>query len=178
MSQSATLYRISRDTFKRFAKSDNKQQFDIVSISKSYSTFQGSFVGLEYILSKGQDISTTEFINQIFNPKQSLGGQDIESLTPEEQFELHESENFIPYLDTATISNINDLLNKVSKTEIHSKYDAEELNQNEIYPSIWHTDNSPDQIFNERQILEDLAELKTIFKQANDDEDYILVFIG
>ena len=177
MSQSATLYRISQDIFKELDKPDNKQKFDINS-AKSYSIFQGSFMALEYILSKGQDDSTTELVNEIFNPKNSLGGQELESLAPEEQFEFYESGLYIPYLDTSTISKLHDFIVNISQTDIQSKYDSKELNDDGIYPQVWHNDNSPDQAYNERHILEDFEELKSIITQANAERDYIFVFVG
>jgi hypothetical protein len=177
MSQSATLYRISKDTFNQLDKPDNKQKFDINS-AKSYSIFQGSFMALEYILSKGQNNSITELVNEIFNPKLALGGQIFESLTPEEQFEFYESGLFIPYLDTSTISQLNDFISEILSLDISSKYDAKELNDNGIYPRVWHNDISPDQAYNERQILEDFEELKNIIKQADTEKDYIFVFVG
>jgi hypothetical protein len=66
MSQSATLYRISNDTFRQLEASVDRPQFEISS-AKNYTTFQGSFMGLEYILSKGQDIPTTKIINEILD---------------------------------------------------------------------------------------------------------------
>jgi len=156
---------------------DSKLQFDI-AYAKSHATFQGSIMGLEYILSKGQDDSTSELVREIFNPKQLLGGQDLNSLTPEEQLAFYESGRFISYLDKTAISKLNDFLDKVSEVDIHSQYNATELNNNGIYPEIWHDDNSPGQAYNKRQILDDLKELKTIFNQAAKQGDYILVFIA
>lgn len=75
-------------------------------------------MGLECILSKGQDISTTEIINEIFNPTKSLGGQDIEKLSPEEQMEFYENGGVIYYFDTITISKLNNLLDTFSETDI------------------------------------------------------------
>jgi hypothetical protein len=135
-------------------------------------------MALEYILSKGQNNSTTELVNEIFNPKHSLGGQNFESLTPKEQFEFYESGLFIPYLDISTISKLNDFLTNISQTDVSSKYNTNELNNNGIYPEVWHNDNSPDQAYNERHILEDLEELKTIIKKADTEKDYIFVFVG
>jgi Domain of unknown function (DUF1877) len=177
MSKSATLYRVSKDTFEQLKSSDNSRKFDSSS-TKSFATFQGSFVGLEYILTKGQDQLTTELLSEIFNPKEALGRQKFESLTPEEQFEFYESGSFIPYLDTTEISEINDLLDGVKGADIHAKYDAKEFNSNGIYPSVWHNDNSPDQAINKRHLLEDLTKLKTIIMQADQDKDFILVFVG
>jgi len=177
MSQSATLYRISQDTFGHLVKLDSKQQFDITS-AKSHATFQGSFMGLEYVLSKGQDALTVELIGEIFNPKQLLGGQEFNRLIPEEQLAFYERGRFIQYLDTTTISKLNDFLNTVLEIDIYSKYNATELNDNGIYPEVWHNDNSLDQAYNRRQILDDLKELKAIVSQAHNQGDYILVFVG
>jgi Domain of unknown function (DUF1877) len=178
MGQSATLYRISEDTFAQLEKSDTKHQFDIYSTSKSYSGFQGSFVALEYILSKGQDTKTAQIVSEIFNPSQKLGVKDFESLTSEEQMEFYENGGFIYYLDKSIVSCINQFLETVPESDIHKKYDAKELNDNAVYPGYWHNDNSPDQAFNLRHILEDILELKKIFKQASQDNNYILVYVG
>ena len=175
MSQSATLYRISKDTFRQLKESTGQEQFDI-SLAKNYAKFQGSFMGLKYVLSKGQYEPTTELVNKIFNPQQSLGKQDFDSLTPEEQFELYETQ--ISYLDTDVISKLNNFLNQVSDVDIQSKYDADELNENGIYPEVWHNENSPNQAFNELQLLQDFGELKKIINQADKEGDYILVFVG
>ena len=177
MSQSATLYRVSQDIFKQLDKTDNKQRFDINS-AKSYSVFQGSFMALEYILSKGQNSLTTELVTEIFNPKNSLGRQTFERLSLEEQFDFYESGLFIPYLDTSIIRGLNDFLVDIRTTDISSKYDSKELNDNGIYPQVWHDDNSPDKAYNHRHILEDFEELKTIIKQADAEQDYIFVFVG
>jgi len=177
MSQSATFYRVSQNTFKQLEITDNKQPFD-VSSAKEYTTLQGSFMALEYILSKAQDASAIKLINELFNPRQSLGDPDLESLTLEEQMEFYENGGAIHYLNYANVSKLSGLFDKFSKADIHSKYDSKELNENRIYPEVWHNDNSPDQAYNERHILDDFEQLKKIIKRASDDCDYILVFVG
>lgn len=177
MSQSATLYRISQDNFEQLERSKGNQRFDMDS-SKNFATFQGSFMALEFILAKGRDTSTIDIVNELFNPKNVLGQQEFDSLPPEEKFEFYESGKLIPYLNTATIAGLNDLLDKVSETDIHLNYDAKELNDNGIYPGVWHNDNSENMAYNERDILEGLAELKAIVSQAEKEKDFILVFIG
>ncbi len=177
MSQSATFYRVSQNTFRQLENSNNKKHFDI-STAKDYTTLQGSFMALEYILSKAQDPYAIELINELFNPTQSLGEPDLESLTLEEKMEFYENGGAIQYLDNVTISKLSGLLDKFSESDIHSKYDSNELNSNRIYPEVWHNDNSPDQAYNERHILDDFVPLKKIIKQAADDMDYILVFAG
>ncbi len=65
MGQSATLYRVSQNTFEKLNQPNNQQKFDINS-AKSYSIFEDSFMALEYLLSKDQNDSTIEIINEIF----------------------------------------------------------------------------------------------------------------
>ena len=179
MSQAATLYRISNQNFIKLEKLDNKNQFDFNSHSKDATTFEGSFMALEYILSKGQENLVSELINEIFSPKKSFGVFDISSATTDEEidFILKNSDTFIHYLDTKTISKLNHFLDKVSETDIHLKYSSKELNENGIYPRVWHDDDSKDFVYNKRQILEDLVKLKSIFSRATKENDYILVFI-
>ncbi|MDN3659533.1 DUF1877 family protein [Ferruginibacter paludis] len=142
MSQSATLYRVSQAIFRQLEQSIKEGPFDIDS-AKSYTIFQGSFMGLEFILSKGQDASTAKLVSEIFNPSQSFGGEEFKSLASEDRFDFYESGKLIPYLDIATISKLDEFLGKVSETGIDMNYDSKELNNNGIYPEVWHDDNAP-----------------------------------
>ena len=130
-------------------------------------------MGLEYILSKGGDRKTIEIIAEIFNPRQMLGEQDFSNLEIEDQFELLEDGSVIPYLDKATVSEIRKFLDLVSEQDIIANYNSKELNDNGIYPNVWHNDNSPDRAYNQRQIVEDFIQLKIIFEHADDDENFI-----
>jgi Domain of unknown function (DUF1877) len=179
MSQSATLYRISQDSFNELRNLDIKEDPNIGAMAKDYSLFQGSFIGLAYILSKGRNTATTELVNEIFNPTQSLRGEYFEGLTEEEKLEFFEKGgDFIQFLDIDIVSKINSLLRNISEEDIRSRYDARQLNDNGIYPEVWHNDNSPNQAYNERHIVEDFKELKSIIDKADNDKDYILVFVG
>lgn len=176
MSQSTTLYRIPKDKFSELENSGGNS-FE-PSWAKNYITLQGSFMALEFILSKDQDDSTIEQLQELFNPGQTIGGSNIgiEDLDSFEEFDFDDMP--IPYLDTETIGNIHNTLDKISSTEIESLYDAEELNSNGIYPEIWQYDNSQDQAFNFRHISEDFIALKSIIKKAAEEGDYIVVFEG
>lgn len=176
MGQSATLYRVSQSEFDRVSQLDEKQ-FDHTA-SKGSVEFLGSFMGLEFILSKDADQSVKELISEIFNPKDALSPEGYENLTWEEKFDAYDTGQVIYYLSPKLISDLNDLLNKISESDIHAKYDSAELNANDIYPNIWHDDESPDKAFNKSDILEGLAGLKTIMKQAALEQDYIFVFAG
>lgn len=177
MSQSATLYRISNDTFKQFASAGGNELFDL-SAAKGYATFQGSFMGLAFILIKQQDEVVTAHVSEIFNPTQSLGNQPPETLSPEELFDFFENNSSISYIDPATVNKIDMLLKTMSAEDIRQRFNADELNDNGIYPKAWHDDNSPDQAFNQRHVEDDFVRLKEVLQRANEEKDYIFVFIG
>jgi uncharacterized protein DUF1877 len=174
MSQSTTLYRVSKD---KFSELETSGSFD-PSLAKNYVTLEGSFMALEFILSKNQDDETADLVKELFNPGHSIGGQhfDLDDLESFEEFDL--SDTPISYLDIATIGNIHNILDNISTTELEDLYDSEELNSNGIYPEVWHDDNSPDQGFNLRQVSEDFVELKAMVKQAKEEGDYVVVFGG
>ena len=180
MGQAASLYRMSNEAFEKLKKEEKKDNFDFNAHSRYVTTFEGSFMALEYILAKGQDHSVKELISEIFSPKQSFGGLDLSGATTDDEIDLllKNSSISIPYLEPPTISKINDFLDIISEAEIHSKYDAKELNENGIYPWVWHDDNASNKVYNQRQIIEDTTALKSIFKKSCEAKDYILVFIG
>ena len=178
MSQSATLYRVSYEKFKELKDSDIIDLTNINAISKDSLTFLGSFMGIEFILAKGQDQKTASLISEIFYPNEELSNSDIEYLPLEDQNEIDDQEVRIPYLDSSTISRLNEFLVNFSETDVHSGYDSKELNDNGIYPGIWHNDNADNLVFNKRQILNDITKLKNLFYLANKEKDYILVFVG
>jgi len=178
MGQSASLYRVSSEVFSQLEISRNKQGSKISSFAKDYAIAQGSFMAIEFLLSKIEDPSAVELAGELFNPKQALCGDNFDDLTMEEQMDLFEKGGIIPYLTRETVHRINLLLDKFSESYLHEKYDPKELNASRIYPEIWHDDNSPDLAFNEQHIQDDMIPIKKIFKDAAKDEDYILVFVG
>jgi hypothetical protein len=176
MGQSATLYRISKKEFDRISQLDQKE-FDYSAV-KSSAEFIKSFVGLEFVLAKGQDEISAELIRGIFNPIDALSPDGYENLTWEEKFDAFDAGQVIYYLSPKFISDLNAVLDKITEADIHAKYDSAELNANDVYPAIWHDDESPNLAFNRTNILEDLAGLKTIISQAVAEQDYIFVFVG
>lgn len=178
MSQSTTLYRISKQKFNDL-ESSGGESFN-ASLAKNYITLEGSFMALEFILSKDQDDSVIEQVSELFNPSQSIGEQTIgiDDIDSFEEFDFDNLGASIPYLDAATIAGIHAFLNKVSNEELESLYDADELNSNGIYPEMWHNDNSPEQAFNFRHVSDDFTGLKEIIKKAAEEGDYIVIFEG
>jgi hypothetical protein len=178
MSQSTTFYRISKDKFSELDTSGG-HSFE-PSLAKNYITLEGSFMALEFILSKNQDDATIEQVKELFNPGQSIGEQNfnLNDLESFEEFDFDNMGSSISYLDAGAIAGIHTILNRLSIEEIESLYDSEELNSNRIYPEVWHDDNSPDQGFNLRQVSEDFTELKAMIKQAKEEGDYVVVYGG
>lgn len=135
-------------------------------------------MALEYILSKGRNQSTIELVIEIFNPTQAIGGQDFDEFAAIEDFDLAEIAFSTPYIGMATIAGINAFHDKISTADIANLFDAAELNKQGIYPEVWHNDNSPDQAFNVRHMMEDIEELKSLVGQAAEVQDYIMVYGG
>lgn len=179
MSQSATLYPISQESFAIIekAKGKNVRPFDYTS---EYETFQGTFMGLEFVLSKDRDKATISLIEEIFNPKKTVGQADTNNLdfSKLSQDELESLTDFISYLSPEKVEKINNILTKISEQEVADKYNSEELNTNEIYPWCWHDDESEDQAFNKKHLLQDFKLLKDFFNKAASNKNYILCFVG
>jgi len=177
MSQSVTLYRILKTDFEE-NRSDQQQ---LISLAKGFATFEQSFLGLDFVLKKGEDDSTQKVLDEIFNPV-STGENGTEpnfdNLNDEELDDLFLEENLFSHLPTDKVRAINSKLEKLTKEDIAARFNPEELNENDIYPSVWHSDNSPEQAFNSKHILEDFEQLKSLFSQASEKKEYILQFIG
>jgi len=178
MGSSATFHRISADNFNIIQQAPGGTILSYPSLAENAATCTGSHWALEFILSSGQENKTIELISEIFTPKKAIGEEEFNVLPPEQKWEMYERGDYIPYLDPVIISKFSNLLDNMSENDIKSKYDAKELNDNEIYPKVWHNDNSADHSFNERHIVEDFLELKGIFKAADKEKNYILVYIG
>lgn len=175
MSQSTTFYRLSASAFDRLKNTRPTPDFDY-AVARDYVCLQGSFMGLEFVLAKGRGEAETGLLAELFSPSQTLGDADLDSLPPEELGMAYE--RMIHYLAPERITAINDLLSRISEADIHSQYDAAELNRNDIYPYVWHSDNTPDKAFNEHKLTEDLGLIQSLFQQARKENDYIVVFTG
>lgn len=173
MGQSASIYRVSADDFELLKKSKNRKDYRLLELSKDSSIFQGSFMGIEFILAKNQNEKTKRILFEIFYPSDSLGEEKLEDM------DEYDSGNHIPFLDNSKVEQINEIIQKITDKVIIERYSSTELNSNGIYPSgAWHDDNSENKVFNLRQTIEDITEIKKIFKSANENNDYLLVFVG
>jgi len=82
MSQSATLYRITKEDFDKIV--EQQDNLDSVDTKAIYETFAGTHEGLKFVLSKfGND----ELIEQIFYPKTFIGNEVDYNNMDDEAFE-------------------------------------------------------------------------------------------
>jgi hypothetical protein len=179
MSQSATLYRITKENFHKIEKREARHVIPS-EITEGDVTFQGTFMGLEAILSKCVKDFDRELIFEIFNPSQYIGPTDsnIFNLDSDEDEQFSEIESAVGYLPPSRVKKISSLLNNIEESLVSNNYNSEELNADGIYPGCWQDDDEAGNVFNKRQILEDFALLKGVFQAAFQQENYILSYVG
>jgi hypothetical protein len=177
MSQSSTLYIVTQETFKEIEKANGKK-ISPSKLTNTFFTFQGSSMALEFLLSKGRDESTKKLIEEIFNPQSCIGISDVSMMdfNSIEEEELWNLLDGVVYISPEKGQLISSILDSIIEEEISNNYNSDELNNGGIYPEIWHDDNSEDQAFNQKHILEDFKELKSLLKKAAENQDYILVY--
>jgi hypothetical protein len=155
-------------------------------IMKIYNNNQGRFNSpneVVYEKKSEKKVITTwgETAENLFLPNKYLG-EKIDTNSPEflalnenKQMELFESGGMIFYLSPDEILISSKFLNQIEEELIISNYNSKELNDEGIYPSIWHNDNSENIVYNLRQLLEILRNLKTFFSKASKTSNYVIV---
>lgn len=175
MSQSTTIYSISKRLFEELKKSENRREIEIHKKAKKYYTFQNSFLGIEFVITKNKSETDKKILSQIFNPSEYLGNFDFENSDLDEMMDFMESGNYFPYLNHEKLVVISKLLSEIEELEIKDKYDADELSENDIYPSKWAYENHNGQSCNLNHLIEDFSELKKIIVEASEEENYLLI---
>ncbi|MBC7524611.1 MAG: DUF1877 family protein [Flavobacterium sp.] len=179
MGQSATLYPIDKSGFSKII--DNPKNFGLFKISKRSEIFDKSFDGLQFVLSKGLDKKNKELIEQIFYPKIFVGEQldfskiDFENVPDDFDFEDHT----ISYNDPDKVLEIYQLLATITLNRFQSNFDHNELNKHEIYPGdVWNDKKEEKVAFNIRHMTIEFESLKSIFKTAKENDEYLLSYVG
>lgn len=172
MGQSATLYRVSQAVFGQIAA--QPEDVAIIEEAKEYITFEQTFEGIRFILSREQDEHTLPLVDQLFYPHSAVGQEDIEMDIEDIDFDKES----INYHSPETVAEISELLDGMSEVQFTALYDAAELNRQGIYPSIWSDSTNPDQAFTRSHLLQDFTMLKVFFTAAKAEADYILCFVG
>ena len=175
MSQSTTIYSISKVLFDELKNSENRKEIKIYNRAKNYYTFQNTFMGIEFLLMKGKSEITKNILNQIFNPTEYLGDFDFENANFEEMMDFMDSGNYFPYLVEEKLIEISKILSEITESEIKNSYDATELNENDIYPKQWTNKIIEGESNNVQYLIEDFTELKKIIVEASKNENYLLI---
>ena len=178
MSQTTTIYSISKELFVELKNSENRKEIKIHNRAKDFYTFQNSFMGIEFVLTKNKSETTKSVLNQIFNPTEYLGDFDFENQDFEEMMDFMESGNYFPYLNIEDLTEISKIISEITEAEIKEKYNATELNENNIYPNEWTNENIEGESNNLNHLIEDFSELKKIIIQASKEENYLLICSG
>lgn len=173
MSQSITLYRISQENFEIMKA--NPGATVILDISRENIVFPQTFEGLKFILSKEQDEPAITLLEQMFYPETYVGKEidlgDLEILTEDIDFES----TAIYYNDTDRVADMHAFLENISLEQFHKLYDAQELNENDIYPyNVWVEEGAPDRAFTRAHLASEFADLKNFIAAAKAENDYIL----
>jgi Domain of unknown function (DUF1877) len=178
MSQSTTIYSVSKEFFNELRNSENRKEIKIHNRTKDYYTFQNSFMGIEFVLMKDQSEINKNILNQIFNPIDYLGEFDFENPDLEEMMDFMESGNYVPYLSNERVAEINKILSEITESEMQSKYNPIELIQNDIYPNEWNNENVNGESNNLNHLIKEFSELQKIINQASKEENYLLICSG
>ena len=178
MSQSTTIYSISKVIFDELKNSENRIEVKIHNRTKDYYTFQNTFKGIEFLLMKDKSEITKNILNQIFNPTEHLGNFDFENANFEQMFNFMNSGNYFPYLTKEKIIEINRIISDISESEMKNNYNATELNENDIFPNEWTNENREGESNNSQSLIEDFLELKKIIAKATKEENYLLICSG
>ena len=119
-------------------------------------------MGIEFVLTKDKSELHKNILNQIFNPKDFLGDFDFENPDFDEMLDFMESGNYFPYLSIEKVTEIAKIISEINESEIKDKYNATELNDNDIYPKDWAEKNIAGESNNLNHLIDDFGELKKI----------------
>ncbi|MBW8683325.1 DUF1877 family protein [Chitinophaga rhizophila] len=176
MSQSITLYRISPQHFEML-KAD-PEGTGILNISKEHIVFPQTFEAIRFILSKEQDEETESLIKQIFYPeayierKVDIAGMEMLS----DDLDLDDTAIYYNHVDD--VADMDAFLQTISVEQFHKRYDPQELNKNNIYPSkVWTEEGAPDRAFTRSHLAGEFADLKSFMAAAKLDGDYVLSYV-
>jgi hypothetical protein len=172
MSQSATIYRITEDTFKKL----NSALSDFVPHKNciDYEVFNQTHEGLQYMLTKGQPEKICKLFMAIFYPPSLIGGPDTtRDINDFDNEDWEALEAAVAYLPPTEVKEIYRTLAPLDEAFLKSSYNPKEMNREEIYPRVW-----GEGYFTYETILEDFINLKQLFKKASEENNYLLSYVG
>jgi hypothetical protein len=178
MGLSITLYRINSDDFTLLTQ--DPQSFSPQNRNIGSASFEKTFEGLCFVLSKGRSENEVRLLHQIFYPVTYVGDQFDASTLDLSNFPDNTDLPFtVSYTAPELVNEIANLLGLITTEEFQVKFDHNELNAMGIYPAgVWNTHTDPNYAFNVSDLTKELHRLKLLFKSASEEGDYILVYHG
>lgn len=176
MSEVRTLYALPAKAFQALSGPGA----DPSRSALAHARFQGSADALLFLLDKIliSDEDTEILVNAIFYPDAFIGEeQDIDfSNWNAAHFEAlgDAIEEGLHYQSPDVVAQIRDLLHALDEVQVEDAYDAEELNENDIYPGEWTDDLKEGKLYNMLHLVNDFLVLKELVEKAYKHYCYIV----
>ncbi|PUZ23309.1 hypothetical protein DCC81_23270 [Chitinophaga parva] len=176
MSEVRTLYALPAKAFQALSGPGADPSKGAVA----HARFQGSADALLFLLDKIliSDEDTEILVNAIFYPDAFIGeAQDIDfSNWNAAHFEAlgDAIEEGLHYQSPDVVAQIRDLLHTLDEVQVEDAYDAEELNENDIYPGEWTDDLKEGKLYNMLHLVNDFLVLKELMEKAYKHDCYIV----
>ncbi|SFW17603.1 DUF1877 family protein [Chitinophaga sancti] len=174
MGQSATLFLVDRN---EFSKIGDDPEYPVANIAAEKTTFEKSFEGLLFLITKGSRPEDISIVRQIFYPEAYIGDEidfeniDIDTLPDDFDFDKQP----LYFNDPATVSEIADLLSSIEPGNIIALFDHTELNEHDIEPGqVWTDDERDGVTFSAQHMATELLALKAIYEKAKEQGAYII----
>jgi hypothetical protein len=173
MSQSATIYRITEEGFKKLKSAPS--DFVPYKTCIDYEVFNQTHEGLQYMLTRGQPEKVRKSFMAIFYPPSLIGGPDTTRIDMGDfdNVDWEAMEEAVAYLTPLEVEEISRILELLDEAFFKSNYNPKEMNKEGIYPGVW-----GEGYFNYESILEDFINLKQLFKKASQEKNYLLSYVG
>lgn len=144
--------------------------------------FKGSADALLFLLDKIliSDEDTEILVNAIFYPDAFIGEEPSDDIDFSNWNAAHFEalgdaiEEGLHYQSPEIVAQIRDLLHGMDEVQVEDAYDAEELNENDIYPGEWTDDLKEGRHFNMLHLVNDFLVLKEFMDEAHKHDCYVV----
>ena len=186
MGQSLSLYKVSRQDFENVI-ADKTNVPKLPSLSYDSTFIDKSFQGLEYVMKKCVTEDKYQLISELFYPNNSISDRDydldeneIDNLSEEEYNNYFSwlEKGFFLYLTPLKVKELDSLLATINTIAFSDNFNADEMNEQNIYPWNWNNDTAEDSAFNKRHLTEDFVTVKDFFEKAVLEDCYIISSVG
>jgi len=177
MGMSLIYNQISKEAFTTIQQKTLDNEFvEVSKYSKDCFYIEKSFEGLQFVFVKGLG----EEVRKAFRGSRTICPVDFTAkkfrdLDVDEQFEIYYKTPQISFFSPDDIIKLALLFSKIEGDFIDKFYNSNELNDNRVYPEIWHDDNSENQVYNARDLSQNSEGMITFFSKVQSDGDYVIL---